>query len=153
MSHPVGFLDLDDVIGLARRLLGDPQPIRDAGLLGSAVARPQTTVGGDDASPTIWLKAAALLQSVVDNHALVDGNNRLGWLATAVFLELNGSSAAAATNDDVDDLVMAVASTASTLDDHDEEPSHTQGAREAGTRGDHLDRRERPYAAPLQCCA
>ena len=116
MSDRVEFLDLDDVLGLARRLLGDPPPIRDVGLLGSAVARPQTSIGGDDAYPTIWLKAAALLQSIVDNHALVDGNKRLGWLATAVFLEINDASVAAAANDDVYDLVMAVAARVSTIE-------------------------------------
>ena len=116
MSEPVEFLDLDDVLGLARRLLGDPPPIRDVGLLGSAVARPQTSIGGDDAYPTIWLKAAALLQSIVDNPALIDGNKRLGWLATAVFLEINDASVAAASNDDVYDLVMAVAAGASTTE-------------------------------------
>ena len=116
MSGPVEFLDLDDLVGLARRLLGDPPPIRDVGLLGSAVARPQTTVGGVDAYPTVWLKAAALLQSIVDNHALVDGNKRLGWLATAVFLEINGASVAAAANDDVYRLVMSVAASGSTVD-------------------------------------
>ena len=117
MSDPVEFLDLDDVIGLAQRLLGDPVPIRDAGLLGSAVARPQTSVGGDDVYPTVWSKAAALLQSIVANHALIDGNKRLGWLATAVFLEINGASVAAATNDDVFDLVMSVASSESTVEE------------------------------------
>ena len=116
MSDPVEFLDLDDVIGLAKRLLGDPPPIRDVGLLGSAIARPQTTVGGDDAYPTVWLKAAALLQSIVDNHALVDGNERLGWLATAAFLEINDASVAAATNDDVYDLVMTVAAAESPVE-------------------------------------
>ncbi len=109
MTDPVEFLDLDDVIELARDLLGSPPPIRDVGLLASAVARPQTTIGGDDAYPTIWAKAAALLQSIVNNHALVDGNKRVGWLATAVFLEINNASVAAATNDAVHDLVMAVA--------------------------------------------
>ena len=109
MTDPVEFLDLDDVIELARRLLGNPPPVRDAGLLASAVARPQTTIGGDDAYPTIWMKAAALLQSIVDNRALIDGNKRLGWLATAVFLEINDASVAAATNDAVYDLVVAVA--------------------------------------------
>lgn len=117
MSDPFEFLDLDDVIGLARRLLGDPVPIRDAGLLGAAVARPQTSVGGDDVYPTVWSKAAALLQSIVANHALIDGNQRLGWLATAVFLEINGASVAAATNDDVFDLVMSVASSESTVEE------------------------------------
>ena len=49
------------------------------------------------------------MQSVVNSHALIDGNKRLGWLATAVFLELNGASVAAALNDDVYELVMRVA--------------------------------------------
>ena len=115
MTDPVEFLDLDDVIELARRLLGEPPPIRDAGLLGSAVARPQTTVALEDAYPTIWLKAAALLQSIVSNHALIDGNKRLGWLATAVFLEINGASVATASNDDVYDLVMSIASSKSNI--------------------------------------
>ena len=116
MTEPVEFLDLDDVLLLVRRHLGDPPPIRDAGLLASAVARPQTTVFGDDAYPTIWLKAAALLQSIVNNHALVDGNKRLGWLATATFLELNGASALGASNDDVYDLVIEVAANDPPLD-------------------------------------
>jgi death-on-curing protein len=104
------YLDLDDVIGLAERLLGTPAPIRDIGLLGSAVARPQTSVGGVDAYPDIWSKAAALLQSIVRNHSLVDGNKRLGWLSTAVFLEINDVAVTKASNDDVVDLVTVVAS-------------------------------------------
>ena len=83
MNESVEFLDLDDVIGLAVALLGDAAPIRDVGLLGSAVSRPQTRAFGDDAYSDIWTKAAALLQSIVTNHALVDGNKRLGWLGTA----------------------------------------------------------------------
>ncbi len=110
MTKPVEFLDLDDLLELARRLLGDPPPVRDVGLLASAVARPQTTVGGEDAYPPTWETAGGLLQSIVGNHALVDGNKRLGWLAAAVFLELNGASVSHASNDDVYDLVMEVAS-------------------------------------------
>jgi death on curing protein len=109
VTDRVEFLDVDDGVELARQLLGDPPPIRDIGLLGSAVARPQTTVFGEDAYPDIWTKAAALLHSVVNNHALIDGNKRLGWLATAAFLEINGASVARASNDDVYDLVIRVA--------------------------------------------
>ena len=111
MTQPVEFLDLDDVFELARRLLDGPPPVRDVGLLASAVARPQAIVGGEDAYPTVWLKAAALLQSIVNNHALVDGNKRLGWLSTATFLELNDASVAGASNDHVYELVMEVAGT------------------------------------------
>ncbi|NNE97206.1 MAG: type II toxin-antitoxin system death-on-curing family toxin [Acidimicrobiales bacterium] len=105
----IEYLDLDDLIALSTVLLGDPAPIRDIGLLGSAAARPRTTAFGADAYGDVWTKAASLLQSIVGNHALIDGNKRLGWLATAVFLELNGHSVAAADNDAVFDLVMDVA--------------------------------------------
>ena len=104
------FLDLADVLALASRLLGDPPPIRDVGLLESAVARPRTVVFGVEAYETIWTKAAALLQSIVNNHALIDGNTRLGWLATAVFLELNDVPISQASNDDVYEFVLSVAS-------------------------------------------
>lgn len=116
MSEPIEFLDLDDLVDLARPLLGDPPPIRDIGLLGSAAARPQTTAFGEDAYPDLVTKAAALLQSIVNNHAFVDGNKRLGWLATAVFLELNGITASRASNDDVYEFVVWVAATNPDLD-------------------------------------
>ena len=123
-ERPVEFLDLDDLLDLARLLLGASARIRDVGLLASAVARPQATIGGEAAYPTVWLKAAALLQSVVGNHALVDGNKRLGWLSVAVFLEINDLSVAAASNDDVYALVMAVARGELELDDIAERLCH-----------------------------
>lgn len=116
MSGPTEYLDLDDLVDLARSLLGDPPPIRDVGLLGSAAARPQTTVFGEDAYPDLLTKAASLLQSIVNSHALVDGNKRLGWLATAVFLELNGVKVSRVSNDDVYELVMWIASSNPDLD-------------------------------------
>jgi death-on-curing protein len=85
-----------------------PPPILDIGLLGSAAARPQTTAFGEDAYPDLWMKAAALLQSIVKNHALVDGNKRLGWLAAATFLEINGIGVTQVANDAVYDFVIAV---------------------------------------------
>lgn len=117
MSRAVEYLDLDDLIELARGLLGDPPPIRDIGLLGSAAARPQATAFGQDAYPDVLTKAAAVLQSVVNNHALVDGNKRLGWLATAVFLELNGIKVSRISNEDVYEFVIWVASHDPPLDD------------------------------------
>ncbi|TML37099.1 MAG: type II toxin-antitoxin system death-on-curing family toxin [Actinobacteria bacterium] len=116
MSQPVEYLDLEDLIDLATGLLGDPPPIRDVGLLGSAAARPQTTAYGEDAYPDIWAKAAALLQSIVKNHALVDGNKRLGWLATAAFLEINGIGVTQLPNDAVYDFVVGVAAGSQDVD-------------------------------------
>jgi death on curing protein len=83
---PVEYLDLEGLLGLVRAL--GAGPVRDAGLLDAACARPRSMVFGEDAYPTLEEKAAALLQSLVRNAALVDGNKRLGWLATAV--DLNG---------------------------------------------------------------
>jgi len=116
VTAEVAFLDIDDLLALATTLLGDSPPVRDVGLLGSAAARPQTTVGGIDAYPDIWSKAAALLHSLVRNHPLVDGNKRLGWLATAVFLEINGVVVTSASNDDVYDLVLDLATTDRTIE-------------------------------------
>ena len=109
MTRSVEYLDLDDLLYLAAELLGAPPPIKDAGLLGAAAARPRTTVFGSDAYPSVFEKAAALLQSVVKNHPLVDGNKRLGWLATAVSLELNGVDVTVIPNDDVYRFVIDVA--------------------------------------------
>ncbi len=117
MNESVEYLSAEDLVELARRLLGDPPPIRDMGLLGAAAARPQASAFGEDAYPDIWTKAAALLHSVVNNHPLVDGNKRLGWLATAVFLEINDASVRAAANDAVYNLVMTAASTDLAVDD------------------------------------
>ena len=84
-------------------------PVRDMGLLQSALARPHTTLMGADAYPSIDLKAAALLHSVCLNHALMDGNKRLAALLVLIFLDINGAESAL-TNDQLFDLTMAVAS-------------------------------------------
>ena len=103
------YLSADDLVAIARRLFGDPPPVRDLGLLESAAARPQASFGGEDAYPDIWTKAAALLHSVVANHALVDGNKRLGWLSTVTFLAINEIDATGISFDDAYDLVIDIA--------------------------------------------
>lgn len=83
-------------------------PIRDEGLLESALARPSTTVMGRDAYATLESKAAALWHSVCLNHPLVDGNKRLSALLAAMLLRVNGRELVL-TNDELFDLTMAVA--------------------------------------------
>ena len=107
------FLDLEDLLHVARRTLGDVE-IRDVGLLESASARPRSTAFGEDAYPSIHLKAAALLHSVARNHPLVDGNKRLALAATIAFYGLNGVRLTLS-NDEAYELIMAVA--AGQLDD------------------------------------
>ncbi|CAN5609300.1 hypothetical protein BH10ACT9_BH10ACT9_58690 [soil metagenome] len=64
---------------------------------------------GAETYSSIHEKSAVLLESIVRNHPLVDGNKRLGWLATFVFYGLNGYHLDAP-DDDAYDLVIAVAS-------------------------------------------
>lgn len=62
----------------------------------------------------MWSKAA-VLHSIVKNHPLVDGNKRLGWLAFAVFLDINGIDATSATNDDVSPVATTESCTSTAL--------------------------------------
>ena len=107
----IEYLTLEDVLALIEDL--GVGPIRDVGLLDSAVHRPQVTVFGTDAYPDLDEKAAVLLESLVRNHALIDGNNRIGWLATVVFYGLNDVELEAP-DDDAYDLVIAIPSSATT---------------------------------------
>lgn len=84
------YLDREDVLVAGSIAFGGELTVRDYGLLDAAVARPQATVFGVDAYPELWDKAAALLQSLARNHALVDGNKRTAWAAAWTFLHING---------------------------------------------------------------
>jgi death on curing protein len=83
--------------------------VRDVGLLDAAAHRPRATAFGEDAYPTLHHKAAALLDAVVRNHALVDGNKRLGWSSVVVFYDLNGVDLDPPGVDEAVQLVVAVA--------------------------------------------
>ena len=84
------YLDRDDVLTAGSIAFGGELKVRDYGLLDAAVARPRATVFGVDAYPQVWDKAAALLQLLARNHALVDGNKRTAWAAAWTFLYING---------------------------------------------------------------
>lgn len=103
------YLDVEDLLYIAERATGTPVELRDVGLLEAAAARPQASAFGTDAYATVHEKAAALLHSVVRNHALVDGNKRLGLAAVIAFYGLNGWGLTM-TNDDAYDFVMSIAS-------------------------------------------
>jgi death-on-curing protein len=73
--------------------------LRDPGGFSSAVNRPMQSAFGEDAYPTIFLKAAALMQSLADNHSFADGNKRIAWFAGKASLNLNGYKLRAAADD------------------------------------------------------
>ena len=84
------YLDVEDLLHLADLAVGGQAGVRDFGLIASAAARPSSGFGDFEAYPSVHEKAAALLHSLVRNHALVDGNKRLGWTAAVVFYDING---------------------------------------------------------------
>ncbi len=103
------YLILPELLRVAERTLGGQVPVRDHGLLQSALARPQATAFGDEAYANLEEKAAALLHSLARDHALVDGNNRLALAATIAFLGVNGRRLTLS-NDQAYELIMTVAS-------------------------------------------
>jgi death on curing protein len=120
-------LDVEDLLHSAERATGSPVEIRDIGLLASAAARPRASAFGADAYPTLHDKAAALVQSIVRNHALVDGNKRLGLAAVIAFYGLNGRRLTL-TNDEAYDVVIKVA--AGQIDDVAEISQRLEGGSE-----------------------
>ncbi|MFN2539355.1 MAG: type II toxin-antitoxin system death-on-curing family toxin [Mycobacteriales bacterium] len=86
----MNYLDQADIVAIGAAVLDRPLEVRDWGLVASALARPATTVFGDDAYATVFDKAAALLLSLVTNHPFVDGNKRMGLAGAVAFLLKNG---------------------------------------------------------------
>ena len=79
---------LAETLELHRRLIdrfGGKDGVRDLGLLESALMRPQTGY-----YKSLSLEASALLQSLALNHPFVDGNKRVAFATTAIFLRMNG---------------------------------------------------------------
>ena len=104
------YLEVDSLLALAELFLGKPAEVRDLGLLASAAVRPAASMFGEEAYADLWSKAAALLHSLANNHALVDGNKRLAWVGTRAFLALNGSSPRPVDVDEAERFMLAVAS-------------------------------------------
>ncbi|MFE2294473.1 type II toxin-antitoxin system death-on-curing family toxin [Streptomyces sp. NPDC059452] len=87
------YLSSEDVLVIADHACDDMQVVvRDAGLLESAVHRPSAAMFGQEAYPDLIDKAAALLQSLANNHlrSFFDGNKRTAWLSCVTFLAMNG---------------------------------------------------------------
>jgi len=102
------YLTVEDLLTIAAELIDSPA-VRDIGLLDAAAHRPRASAFGKDAYATIHEKAAALLEAIARNRALVDGNKRLAWAAALVFYDLNGFELEASSVDDAVELVVTVA--------------------------------------------
>lgn len=96
------YLDIAEVYYIHEKMIevGGGRPgVRDFTLVQSAIERPKATFGGKDLYPPLWLKAGALLQSLVKNHPFEDGNKRTGFFTTLRFLNINGKELSATKNE------------------------------------------------------
>jgi death-on-curing protein len=110
MAHPI-FLTFDEVIILHRDQIsryGGSLGIRDVSLLQSALEMPKSTFGGSFLHEDLFMMAAAYLFHLVQNHAFIDGNKRIGLFAAVAFLDKNGIEIIA-DEDEAADLVLSVA--------------------------------------------
>ena len=112
----VEYLDLEDVLDIAREVVGHGVVVGDYGLLVSALARPRASVSGQDAYSDVHLKAAALMQSLARNHALMDGNKRVAWTACRTFLAINGEWISAPADDRFDFVIRVATGVVADLD-------------------------------------
>ena len=106
------YLALSEVLRLHSDLVaetGGATGVRDLGRIQAALAQPMATFDGDELYPTLVDKAAALGFALVQGHAFIDGNKRIGHAAMEVFLLLNGFDL----NESVDEQERAILSVAS----------------------------------------
>lgn len=113
------YLTAEQILFLHARLVaetGGSHGVRDLNLLLSAVGRPQTSFDDEDLYPDFFTKAAALMESVINNHPFVDGNKRTGIAATALFLNANGYRLQVS-NTELEKFTLEVAQAQHTIED------------------------------------
>lgn len=101
----IKYLSLEQVLAAQEALIkryGGSQGIRDKGLLESAIFRPQATVFGEEAYPTLFEKCAVIGYSLIQNHPFVDGNKRTGFAAMHLMLLINGYDLTSISKEEVD---------------------------------------------------
>ena len=114
----MNYLSVAQILFIHARLIaetGGSPGLRDLGLLSSAVARPQATFDGQDLYPDLFSKTAALMDSLVRNHAFIDGNKRVGITAAGLFLRIHGRQLTAS-NAELERFTWDVAQTHASLD-------------------------------------
>ncbi len=85
-------VDITEAVEIHAALIkkaGTQAGVRDFALLHSAIERPNATFDGKFLYPTVFYKAAALLQSMCLNHPFTDGNKRTAWMITKRFFFIN----------------------------------------------------------------
>jgi death-on-curing protein len=90
--------------------------VRDLGLVESATAQPSQQAFGVELYPTMAEKASALGFALIQNHAFVDGNKRVGYQAMFIFLQINGFEIIA-DDDEAEAFVLKIAASEASRDE------------------------------------
>lgn len=112
-------LSKDQVLNVHSQLIlvtGGSCGVRDDNMLDSALATPFQSFGGDELYSSIAAKAARLCYGLVKNHAMIDGNKRLGAHVMLIFLELNGCRLLYS-QEDLIDIILGVAASEKSAED------------------------------------
>ena len=105
------YISAEELLMLHARVVdatGGSHGVRDVGLLQAIIVKPSAQFGGNELYPSIFKKAAVLLEAIANYHVFVDGNKRTAFMAAAYFLHINGYELVA-TNKAVEKTVLAVA--------------------------------------------
>ncbi len=100
----MNYLSADQALFIHQQMIeryGGAHGVRDHGLLELAVAKPRMSAFGEDAYPTLFLKAAALLYSIANNHPFLDGNKRTAFGAMHLMLLKNGYDLTSSADEEV----------------------------------------------------
>ena len=105
------YISIDYILKLHEKLIlatGGSNGIRDIGLLKSAIENSKTTFGGEDLYKNIEEKCSNICYSIINNHAFIDGNKRIGIYVMLILLEYN-SIKLSFTQNELIDLGLGVA--------------------------------------------
>lgn len=103
-TEAIQYLSLEQVLAAHTVLIkryGGSGGVFNKGLLESAVFRPQASVFGQEAYPTLFEKCAALGYSLIQNHPFIDGNKRTGFAAMHLMLLINGYDLTSTTKEEI----------------------------------------------------
>ena len=113
------FLTVQQILFIHARLIdttGGEHGLRDLGLLESAASCSQATFDGKELYPDLFQKAAALTESLAQNHPFVDGNKRTAIMVASLFLHQNGRRLQT-TNEELERFMLLVVNERPSLDD------------------------------------
>ncbi len=113
------YLSAAEILAIHDRVLEETRGsfgVRDENLLQSIAQRPKASFGGNEQFPTLFLKAAAYLESIATYHVFVDGNKRTAITVSSIFLALNGYSITL-NIEETEEFILAVAQSNVKLDE------------------------------------